>query len=131
MSKIESNGVSSPPIENPRKPFATSELRDTSQELQELRKQLAASQAREQQLRENVRVVCGPVMDAFTDGQRWNDYQEIIDQPTDTAVLEAMIEKASELMRERCAVICENMEHDDHGRLSREDFAEAIRAIQA
>lgn len=88
-----------------------------------LTEQLAASQAREQQLRENVRLVCGPVMDAFTDGQRWNDYQEIIDHPQDTSALEALIAKAGEVMRERCAVECET-----HYNFSNA-LAAAIRAL--
>lgn len=64
----------------------------------ELRKQLAASQAREQQLREalkgNVRVVTksGPVIAPIS--VLSNEIAEVLAQPSDTTALEAMIAKA-------------------------------------
>lgn len=92
--------------------FKTSELRDTSRELQELREQLAASQAREQQLREALSYINHSMNQALLPGN--DKHRELILSqsmsaqalalPQDTTALEAMIAKAGEVMRERCAV---------------------------
>lgn len=132
MSKIESNGISSPPIENQRKPFVTSELRDTSQEMKERIEQLeaevehlertkaewrntayqfdmklAACQAREQQLLE-VLYACEDMFDIDVGSSNLHrkltvlDIKKVLATPPDTTALEAMIAKAGEVMREWC-----------------------------
>ena len=73
-------------------------------ELEQLKLQLAASQAREVQLREALHKLARLGNGAHygtSDGNRIA--QVAIALPQDTSALEAMIAKASEVMRERCA----------------------------
>lgn len=85
--------------------FKTSELRDTSQELQELRKQLAASQAREQQLRGALADMCHEFRghDLPYGSKAYARATTVLNRflTPDTQALEALIEKASDAMKER------------------------------
>ena len=85
----------------------------------ELRQQLAASQLREQQLREALKAAAGKFHDyaeyhSMKERTRDNIEKiernmalaricdEALDQPTDTSALEAVVQQAGEVMRERC-----------------------------
>lgn len=127
--------------------FKTSELRDTSQELQELRNQLAASQAREQQLREALTCcVCAMqdyqagigITELFDKGERLGRLV-LLSEKQDTTALEAMIQKAGDVMRERAAkgaekeavqIVVDGREERAYNNAVA-DCANAIRALPA
>ena len=85
-------------VEQLRIAVAVPICKPAADEIESLRQQLAASQAREQQLLEAIddyfnqypSMMKGYILDA-------------INQPTDTTALETMIAKAGEVMRERCS----------------------------
>lgn len=93
-----------------------SALEEDTARIGELREQLAASQAREQQFREaliGAHKALEAIGDEMTVGDRYtNAGQYLIDSlcpsrealalPSDTTALEALIAKAGEVMRERC-----------------------------
>lgn len=93
----------------------------------------AASQLRERQLREALAVVNNAGDDEwypYTPEQAKKAISEALDTPTDTSALEAVVAKAGEVMRERCADTAE----DYNGKRGEHDgsaIAHLIRAIPA
>lgn len=68
--------------------------------IESLRQQLATSQAREVQLREALQTELDYQFDNYREIAPW--ISKALALPQDTTALEAMIAKASEVMRERC-----------------------------
>lgn len=119
-------------------------------EAAELRQQLAAAQAREQQLRKLIEhapvssgvCCCGDSMDRHPDPMvcghspvdQWDwAVLSLLKETQDTTALEAMIAKAGEVMRERSATVCDKRS-TYYGRASAEsqeakDCAFNIRAL--
>lgn len=73
-----------------------------------LRQQLAASQAREQQLREALSLLSERTgyPEKLGECPEKHILTEAISLPSDTTALEAMIQKAGAVMRERCVEAC-------------------------
>lgn len=91
---------------------------------------LAASQARERQLREALQLVANRFICWHTAAV------EALALPADTSAIEAMIRKAGECMRERCRETAEELQHPHGGTCESQDWcdgikhsAEAIRAL--
>lgn len=99
-------------------------IKDWFKQCESLREQLAASQAREQQLLEAISKVldvvdpsnhqhgcdCDPDVGYFCPACKWASdpvylsAKQALSLPSDTSALESIIQKAGEVMRERCAV---------------------------
>ena len=73
--------------------------------IETLRQQLAASQAREVQLREALKTAGMNCVDDFIAAGAL----QLADSKSDTSALEAMIAEAGEVMRERCADGCDRL----------------------
>ena len=97
--------------------------------------QLAAAQAREQQLRETLEYFF-PAWQKYEPLNWKYRARQALSQPTDTTALQALIQRAGEVMRERCAVEAWNyyMDQCKKAGISRHVFdgwcsANAIRAM--
>lgn len=86
----------------------------------DLRQQLAASQAREQQLRDELFAVLVQDMPDF------KARLKVYAIPADTTALEALIAKAGEVMRERCRKVAFDMAYADSMAV---DVSQTIRAL--
>ncbi len=87
-----------------------------------LRQQLAAEQAKNVGLRECLSRVDGALLIPYNGGAVYaispNDhkkFKEALSTPSDTSVLEAMITKAGEKMREKCEKVCDEIGDSSNG----------------
>ena len=93
-------------------------------EKEKLRQQLAAAQAREQQLRAHLEVIAGKRMCVDNTLGNANIADLALSQPTDTTALQAIIQRSGEVMRDR---IVANLLQC--GALAEGDYLNAIRAL--
>lgn len=96
---------------------------DAANEIESLRQQLAASQAREQHLLALLKWYRSETPIGHQPSMICHIVDDALAMPKDTAALEALIAKSGEVMQERCATECEKFEYP----ASRE--AAAIRAL--
>lgn len=93
-------------------------------EIETLRQQLAASQAREAQLREATECLlhlCDII--GAPDGPVLDKARQALALPQDTTALEAMVKEAGEVMRVRTVGVCLEDNYDLHG------YIPSIRAL--
>ena len=98
---------------DPDLPFRAADL------IEQLQEQLAASQAREAKLREALKMARSEAVGWYDEARNFNEHRHkhpdwllsidaALSQPTDDTALRELIQKAGEVMRERCAKHLEN-----------------------
>ena len=101
-------------------------------EVESLLRQLAASQAREQQLRKALEYFF-PAWQKYEPLNWKYRAKQALSQPTDTTALQALIEKAGEVAAELSASACQHVidsgEYDGHQQYAAAACRDAIRAL--
>jgi chromosome segregation ATPase len=111
-------------------PSSEEMMREASDEIERLRAELAAAQAREKAKTEVLEKLLSWIDDwcdtspetGFDEIERLTD--SVLDMPTDDTALRQAIKAAKEEMRERCAVLCESYQWNA------ETCAAAIRMLE-